>query len=209
MTADCDSTFESLRTRFNKGFICDYDEMARVVAAHRELERSIVLTSGTFDMPHVGHCRYLQHGKELGDILIVGVDSDDKVRAKKGPKRPLDKGADRPEMPLHWRWVDHVFVKEVDHPRWGLIKVVKPDVLLATQGSYTDEEVQELETKYCGKVVVLEPQATTSTTARVRLLLIEHGTEMIDQLDSAIVNVEAELTNLKEFAHRFFGRDNA
>ncbi|MFH1171138.1 MAG: adenylyltransferase/cytidyltransferase family protein [bacterium] len=64
-------------------------EIERSVIACRTLGLRIVLTSGTFDLSHVGHSRYFEQAKRRGDILIVGVDSDKKVQAKKGPHRPV------------------------------------------------------------------------------------------------------------------------
>src|SRR3954449_11974547 len=64
------------------------EEMTRTVSHLRGLGYSIVLTSGSFDLIHLGHVKYLARAKELGDILVVGVDSDAKIRRRKGDDRP-------------------------------------------------------------------------------------------------------------------------
>jgi bifunctional ADP-heptose synthase (sugar kinase/adenylyltransferase) len=78
---------------------------------------------------------------------------------------------ERVQMLTHVRHVDYVTIKQLSLPKWHLIKQLKPDVLVATAETYTPEQVKELK-KYCGKVVVLEPQAITSTTAKIRRLNI-------------------------------------
>jgi len=130
----------------------------------------VVLTSGTFDILHEGHSIYLEAARQFGDFLIVGVDSDDKVRKRKGPSRPAVPETERLRMLTHQRGVGLVTLKRADDPRWALIDAVRPDVLVATAETYTPTEITELESKYCGHVEVLERMATVSTSARLRLL---------------------------------------
>ncbi len=168
-------------SNLDKRLVRDWSELTERVKAFRKLNSGglVVLTSGTFDLLHIGHSRYLEHGKHLangGGILIVGVDSDEKVRKRKGPDRPIVHELERAEILCHLRHVDLVTLKPADVERWGLIKAVTPDVLLVTREEYdTPETIKALE-DFCatfnGKVVILEPQATTSTTARIRLLIL-------------------------------------
>ncbi|MEK7542862.1 MAG: adenylyltransferase/cytidyltransferase family protein [Patescibacteria group bacterium] len=159
-------------SNIGRRIVRDYEEITIIVAAIRMLGLKVVLTSGTYDMTHIGHLRYLENARGHGDLLIVGVDSDEKVRGKKGPNRPIVHQDERMEILCHSRHADVVFLKEPEQERWKLIKTVKPDVLIATQGTYTPEQVEELEKNYCGEVIVLEPQATTSTTAKIRKILV-------------------------------------
>jgi len=122
-------------------------------------------------MVHVGHARYLEEAKRHGDILIVGVDSDKKVKARKGPERPVVPEAERLEMLTHLRPVDLVVCKPLEAKKWELIKIVRPDVLIATGDTYSKKSLKEV-SRYCGKVVVLERMATTTTSAKIRLLQI-------------------------------------
>lgn len=156
----------------------DYGELVKRVEACRQLGLKVVLTSGTFDIHHVGHSRYLERGKELaeGGILIVGVDNDEKVRRRKGEGRPVVPEAERMEVLCHLRHVDLVTLKLANAPRWELIKIVRPDILLITEEQADNEESLSAITSFCaefgGRVVKLPPQATTSTTAKIRLLML-------------------------------------
>lgn len=152
-------------------FVEDFDKLQEIVDALRVIGSRIVLTQGTFDFIHIGHYLYLEKARQQGDTLVVGVDSDEKVRQRKGPDRPIVSEKERVQMLTHVRHVDLVTLKAADLPKWHLIKILKPDVLVATQETYTDDEIKKL-SKYCGQVVVLEPQATTSTTAKIRRLNI-------------------------------------
>jgi len=152
-------------------FIEDRDTLERYADACRQLQLRIVLTSGTFDILHVGHAGYLEKAKSYGDILIVGVDSDEKVRERKGPDRPVVPERERVKMLSHLRSVDIVTIKHPDQPHWDLIRKVKPDTLIITQETYDEATIKKLE-EICGEVICLEPQAITSTTAKIRLLQI-------------------------------------
>ena len=111
---------------------------------------------------------YLEACRGFGDFLIVGVDSDDKIRERKGPHRPAVPEMERLRMVTHQRGVGLVTLKARDHEKWALIKAVRPDVLVATAETYSPEQIAELEAKYCGEVRVLERMATISTSARLR-----------------------------------------
>jgi rfaE bifunctional protein nucleotidyltransferase chain/domain len=148
------------------------EELIEKVKALRTFGQKIVLTMGTFDLAHIGHFRYLQAAKSHGDFLIVGVDSDAKTRKRKGPHRPVVDQGERMEVLCHIRCVDLVVLKDEKWPKWHLIREIKPDVLIATQKNYTDVQIAELE-QFCGEIVVLEPQATTTTTAKVRKIMVD------------------------------------
>lgn len=151
--------------------ILDLDLLKRFVDYCKGLGMKIVLTQGAFDMVHIGHARYLENAKSHGDILIVGLDSDEKVRSRKGPDRPVVPQSERLEMLSHLRSVDVVTLKDKNNSKWHLIKLIKPDILIATEETYTQQQLKEVK-KLCGKVVVLKQQATTSTSAKVRRMQI-------------------------------------
>jgi rfaE bifunctional protein nucleotidyltransferase chain/domain len=140
------------------------------VEALRDLGLRVVLTSGSFDILHEGHSMYLEAARGFGDFLIVGLDSDEKLRLRKGPGRPAVPELERLRMVTHQRGVGLVTLKHSDDPRWSLIKAVRPDVLVATAETYKPEQIAELEATYCGRVEVLERMATVSTSARLRRL---------------------------------------
>lgn len=151
--------------------VSDLKKLQDVVNALRAIGSKIVLTQGTFDFIHIGHFLYLEKAKAHGDVLIVGVDSDEKVKKRKGPDRPIVNEKERIQMLAHVRHVDLVVLKTLSMPHWALIKTVRPDTLVATEGTYDKKQLADLK-KYCGQVVVLEPQATTSTSAKLRRLNI-------------------------------------
>ncbi len=185
-------------TNFNKRYISDYKRLAEITKHCKGLGLRIVLTQGTYDMVHIGHARYFEEAKRHGDILVVGVDSDEKVRARKGPERPVVPQDERLEMVAHLRAVDVVVLKELKHPKWNLIKTVRPDVLIATQETYSKGQLKDLK-KYCGEVVVLEPMATTSTSAKIRKLQISTAKSLGQSLTPKIMNIiEEVLGDIKE-----------
>ena len=149
-------------------FVPDFDQLDEYVRALKNLGTKIVLVSGTFDLFHIGHARYLEAARQHGDFMIVGVDSDEKVRKRKGPNRPLVPEQERIELLCHIRGVGFVTIKHASQPKWQLINTVKPDTLIAISETYTDGQIKELEEKYCGRVVILPRQASTSTSARIR-----------------------------------------
>lgn len=152
-----------------KRILQNYKAVTQAVQYWRSQGKTICLTQGSFDMIHIGHGRYLAKGKSLADILIVGIDSDEKIKVRKGEDRPVVPEDERLEMLSYLRPVDHVVLKKLHAPKWDLIKQIKPDVLLATDTTYTDAQLKELK-QWCDKVVVLKPQATTSTSAKLRRL---------------------------------------
>ena len=177
--------------------VLEIEDVAPKVEQLRKQGKKIVLTQGTFDLVHIGHARYCQRAKEYGDVLIVGVDSDAKVKQRKGPDRPIVPEAERLEMLTYLRSVDLVVLKRVDAPKHLLVKLVKPDVLIATKETYTKPQLEALE-KACGKVVVLEPQALTSTSAKVRLLQIGAARKIAETLSAKLVSaIEEVLQELK------------
>jgi D-glycero-beta-D-manno-heptose 1-phosphate adenylyltransferase len=160
-------------------FIPDYKELARIVTDLKRVGYRIVLTQGVYDMIHEGHARYLEKALSYGDILVVGVDSDALTRKRKGPNRPVVPQQERLHMLAHLRSVGILTLREVHQDIGALIKCVQPDVLI-TSASTKDFSKKEAIAykKYCGKVVVLPPQAATSTTARMRLLTITGADEL-------------------------------
>jgi D-beta-D-heptose 7-phosphate kinase/D-beta-D-heptose 1-phosphate adenosyltransferase len=157
-------------SNFELRYVKSYDQITEIVEALRVLGLQVVLTSGSFDILHEGHSMYLEAARGFGDFLIVGLDSDEKLRKRKGPGRPAVPELERLRMVTHQRGVGLVTLKDLDEPKWSLIKAVRPDVLVATAETYSDEEIAELESKYCGRVEVLERMATVSTSARLRRL---------------------------------------
>lgn len=187
-----------LESSFDKRCVKDHKTLKEFVGHSKALGLRVVLTSGTFDMVHIGHARYLEKAKKHGDLLIVGVDSDKKIKKRKGPERPVVPQDERLEMLTHLRSVDLVFLKELKDPKWALVKAVRPDTLIAVEGTYTKNQIKDLK-KYCGKVVVLKRQATTSTSAKIRLLQMGTAEKLGTALTPKIIKtIEESLDEIKK-----------
>lgn len=141
------------------------DALLERVAAARAQGQVVVMTNGCFDLLHVGHVRYLEAARKLGDALIVAVNDDDSVRRLKGPARPLNQVADRMRMLAALKCVDWVVPFSEDTPR-RLVGKVLPD-LLVKGGDYKPQEVAGFEevTAAGGQVVILDFYAGYSTTS--------------------------------------------
>ncbi len=115
------------------------DELSRTLAYWRFLEKKIVFTNGCFDIIHLGHIIYLSRTADLGNILIVGLNSDESVKRLKGNKRPLNNQDARSVTLASLFFVDAVILFDEDTPL-ELIKTIKPHVLV--KGSdYSEKEI--------------------------------------------------------------------
>src|SRR5215510_3866466 len=127
----------------------------------------LVFTNGVFDLLHVGHVRYLTQASELGDALVVAINSDRSVRELKGPDRPIFNEAERAEILAALRQVDYVVIFDDISPR-SLIAQLLPDVLVKG-GDYGLDEIhgrEEVEAAG-GKVISLPFVEGTSTTSLI------------------------------------------
>lgn len=124
----------------------------------REDNKKIVFTNGCFDILHVGHVRYLSKAKKLGNILIVGLNSDQSVKKLKGDNRPINIFEDRAMLLSSLRFVDLVIMFEEKTPE-NLIKKIKPDILVKG-GDYDIKDIVGYKTviENGGEVKVLEFQ---------------------------------------------------
>lgn len=178
------------KVAFESRFIPDYQKLAELVKYWKGMGLRIVLTSGTYDLLHIGHAKYLEKAKELGDVLIVGVDSDEKVRARKGPNRPVVSETERIEILSHLRSVDVITFKNLNDPKHHLITIINPDVLVISKSTgHTDEKIDEIKSCFSGKLVILEPQAQTSTTAKVRMLFTSGANQFAKKLTPQIIEL--------------------
>ena len=112
-------------------------EVSHFREAHKD--KTIVFTNGCFDILHVGHKRYLEQASSLGEIFVIGVNSDASVRRIKGPGRPVNPEQDRMEILSALGFVDYVVLFDEDTP-YELIKNLQPDVLVKG-GDYKPDEV--------------------------------------------------------------------
>ena len=136
------------------------DERARL----RQEGRKLVFTNGVFDLLHVGHVRYLQQARQLGDALVVAINSDASVRELKGDRRPLMNQDERAEVLAALSAVDYVTIFDAISPR-SLIAELLPDVLVKG-GDYALDQIhgrEEVEAAG-GRVVSLPFVAGASTS---------------------------------------------
>ena len=139
----------------DKNIILNRDELIKKVAEGRENGLKIVLANGCFDLFHVGHIRYLAGAKQLGDFLIVGINSDRQVRKLKGEGRPFMPEKERAEIVAAIRFVDAATI--FDEPTVEeLIMAIRPD-FHAKGTDYTTETVPEREIvrAYGGQVAIV------------------------------------------------------
>jgi len=101
----------------------------------RESGQRLVLTNGTFDLLHIGHVRYLEAARKLGDVLVVGINSDESVRRYKGPGRPVVPHEERAEIVAALRCVDYAIIFN-EPTASALVEALQPDVY-AKGGDYS------------------------------------------------------------------------
>lgn len=141
--------------------------LAERVAAARRHGARVVMANGCFDILHAGHVRYLKGAKELGDLLVVGVNSDQQVRTLKGPGRPIMPELERAEVVASLEAVD--FVTIFDEPTVeALLLALKPDIH-AKGTDYTEDTVPEREVvrSYGGRVAIVGDPKDHSTSALI------------------------------------------
>ena len=140
------------------------DEIGQKASELKRLHKTIVFTNGCFDILHAGHVRYLKESKKLGDILIVGLNSDSSIKKIKGPMRPINDESDRAEVLGGLESVDFIVIFNEDTPA-KLLDVIKPDIY--TKGAdYTIQTLPEADTviKNGGRVEFIKLVEGRSTT---------------------------------------------
>lgn len=144
--------------------IVSINEIGSISETIRKNSKKIVFTNGCFDILHYGHISYLKQAKSLGDILIVGLNSDSSVRRIKGDQRPIIPEKERAEILDTVKPVDYVVIFGEDTPE-NLIHIVKPDFLVKG-GDYKAKEIvgARFVQSYGGKVIILPYIPGNSTT---------------------------------------------
>jgi len=163
----------------------DYGQLEVVMRGLLAMNYHTVVTIGTFDLLHIGHVRYLRKARELGDVLIVGVDTDESVKRYKGPLRPIVPYTERCEMLSYQTCVDLVTgVDDVDaQGRWqyALLEATRPDIFVAVQGSYPQSQLDDI-SRYCKQVVVLPRQAEGTSTSRMIEQAVKTHLDIMEKL---------------------------
>ena len=152
------------------GRILGREALREICAQWRAQGETIVFTNGCFDILHVGHARYLEQARALGDHLVVGVNSDRSTRALKGPERPIVPEAERAELVASLRAVDAVSIFDEELPD-DLIRAARPHIH-TKGGDYREEDLPEAKVvrEYGGEVRVLALVPDHSTTRLVEMM---------------------------------------
>ena len=166
-----------MRTPADK--IVDWEQLLARRKRWREEGKVVVWTNGCFDLIHVGHIRSLQAARSLGDVLVVGINSDTSVKSLKGESRPLVPAVERTEVLSSLECVDHVVVFDESTPTSALSRL-KPEIHCkgADYAPPDGKPVPEREVveSYGGRVEFLPLTGSLSTTSLVRRILAADGT---------------------------------
>ncbi len=151
--------------------IKNIEELKAIVSQIHADGGKVVFANGCFDLLHAGHIRYLQGAKNLGDVLILGINSDECVAALKGSGRPLQPEKERAEILASLECVDYVLLFDtltVD----AILEELKPDIH-AKGTDYTEESVPEGETvrAYGGRIAIAGDSKTHSTSDLIQTIL--------------------------------------
>jgi D-glycero-beta-D-manno-heptose 1-phosphate adenylyltransferase len=149
--------------------IYTWDHLRKQLAIWRFKGKSIVFSNGCFDVLHLGHVEYLAKARDLGNLLLVGLNSDESVRRIKGPRRPVYNEEARAITLASLSFVDAVILFSEDTP-YELIKLIQPDILVKGKDYEGKEIVGSDVVKSCGgKVITIELTKGYSTTHTIEL----------------------------------------
>ena len=155
--------------------ILNMDQLGRVCAFWRFKNKKIVFTNGCFDILHLGHIEYLSKAADLGDVLVVGMNSDRSTQALKGDNRPISDEHSRSKVLASLQFVTAVVIFDEPTP-YELIRFVQPDILVKGK-DYKAEEIAGYDVVMAkgGKVVTIELTPGYSTTGiEEKILKLHH-----------------------------------
>ena len=147
------------------------DEVITKLSFLKSSGNVIVSTNGVFDVLHLGHCKYLKKAKDLGDFLIVGINSDASVKRIKGKDRPVNNEHDRAELLTYLECVDYVFIFDEDNPI-NFLRRLQPHIHVKG-GDYKDKPIieEEIVKSYGGKIEIVDFEEGYSTTSLTEKIL--------------------------------------
>jgi bifunctional protein rfaE, domain II len=152
-----------IKGEFRKNLLTQ-EEMKEKIEELKKNGKKTVFTNGVFDILHIGHLTYLEEARNLGDVLIVGVNSDASVKVNKGDKRPINSQKNRAEMLSGLKFVDYTVIFDEKTPE-KLLDLLKPDIHVKG-GDYKKEDLPETKIveKNGGEVKILSFVDSFSTT---------------------------------------------
>jgi rfaE bifunctional protein nucleotidyltransferase chain/domain len=157
--------------------IVTLDALLAALAPRRKAGARVALTNGTFDLIHVGHLRSLEQARAHGDLLVVGVNSDESVRQYKSPDRPIVPQADRAELIAGLTCVDYVVIFE-ESTAERLLEAVRPDVYVKG-ADYAQKPLPERPTveAYGGQIVLIPLEGGRSTSGLMEEIARRFGAQ--------------------------------
>ena len=176
---------------FDDRFVPNHDELNELLEQFRKMGCAVALTMGVWDLFHIGHAKYITRGRSDAEqlcpkaervIMVIGVDVDKLTRERKGPTRPIVPEDERYQVLSYLRAVDIVTPQ---YEKDTLYKIVMPDVRIVSMSTKDLPDFESLK-EYCGHLVNLEPQADTSTSARIRRVAIDGASELGDLVQKTI-----------------------
>jgi D-beta-D-heptose 7-phosphate kinase/D-beta-D-heptose 1-phosphate adenosyltransferase len=154
--------------RFNRSehdkIIFDY-EVNKITELSKQ--SNIVFTNGCFDILHSAHIKLFQYSKSQGDILVVGLNSDESIRRLKGTERPINKMEERTTILSLFHFIDYIIIFDEDTP-YNIIKLLKPDIIVKG-GDYCAENV--IGSQYCKEVKIfnyIKDKSTTLVVSKIK-----------------------------------------
>lgn len=149
--------------------IVSFEEMVQIAKARGE--KVLVLVTGCFDLLHQAHRAFLEAAKKKGNILIVGLEQDQRVRELKGPGRPVQNLMKRAKSLAELDCVDYIFslpanFSEIGEQE-GLIAKIRPDILAVSENTPFIDKKEEIVKKYGGKVLIVLPFNPTLSTTKL------------------------------------------
>ena len=147
------------------------NELVKIVKTLKSKNKKIITTNGVFDILHLGHVKYLEEAKKMGDVLIVGVNTDKSVKENKGDKRPINNEKSRLSILAALESVDYVFLFDEKGPKEWINKI-KPSIHVKA-GDYKLNQIIEkyVVEKNNGKVVISKVEKNYSTTKIINKIL--------------------------------------
>lgn len=151
------------------------NELKQIISQAKSYKKSIVFTNGCFDIIHGGHIEYLREASKLGDILIVGLNSDSSVRKLKGEGRPIKSEDERANILAALKYVDYITIFSDETPE-ALIKELKPDIIVKGNDYTIDQVVgRDIVEGYGGRVELIPIVQGLSTSALVNNIIKKHS----------------------------------
>jgi D-beta-D-heptose 7-phosphate kinase/D-beta-D-heptose 1-phosphate adenosyltransferase len=162
------------QNRRHTGKLIERDQLLRELEILRRTGKKIVFTNGCFDLLHPGHVSYLEFAKEQGDVLVVGMNSDQSVKSLKGPNRPLINQLERARMLAALQAVDYVVI--FNEPSvMDLVKEIRPEILVKGQDYTVETVVGHEEVQGYGGRVALAPIEHEYSTSKIIKTIIERS----------------------------------